>query len=116
MAQASKVCTPVIADGRVYWAWQQLWCLDWDTGKRLWSGGRFSDAGSCIYTSDKRLVVWGGRGDLTLVEGAGRSPDRYHELAKVSRLGASDAWPHVALAEGWFYCKDRKGNLVALKQ
>lgn len=31
---ASKVCSPVIHKGHVYWAWQQLHCLDLETGEQ----------------------------------------------------------------------------------
>lgn len=43
---ASKVCTPLISDGRVYWAWHSLFCLDYETGKILWRGGSHGDPGS----------------------------------------------------------------------
>lgn len=109
---ASKVCTPVIHDGHVYWAWRNVVCLDWQTGELKWRGGRAGDPGSCIVTSDSRLIVWTGDGDLTLVETAGRSPGRYMELAAVRGIGRSDAWPHVVFADGRLYCKDRTGQIV----
>src|SRR6185437_14003161 len=52
---ASKVCSPVIYDGHVYWAWQQVHCLDFATGAERFSGGSFGDAGSCIVTGDAKL-------------------------------------------------------------
>lgn len=108
---ASKVCTPIIDRGRIYWAWQKLRCLDFETGKLLWEGGEFGDAGSCILTADQRLIVWGFRGRLALAEGAERSPDAYQELAKVDRIFSTDVWPHVAFADGRLVCKDREGNI-----
>lgn len=108
---ASKVCSPVIDRGRVYWAWQQLHCLDWETGQPLWEGGEFADAGSCILTADQRLIVWGHHGRLVLVESAQRSPGAYKELAKLDRVFKSDVWPHVALSDGKLICKDRLGNV-----
>jgi outer membrane protein assembly factor BamB len=112
---ASKVCSPIIHDGRVYWAWQHLRCLDFETGKQLWEGGNFGDAGSCILTADDRLIVWGGRGKVALVETARRSPDKYQELAGINSGFSADAWPHVALAAGRLYCKDRDGNLACFE-
>ncbi len=109
----SKACTPVIHGDHVYWAWQKVHCLDWKTGKQLWEGGAFADPGSCILTSDKRLIVWGGMGRLALVETAGRSPDAYTELASRTRLSAAHAWPHACLANGSLYLKDRLGKLTA---
>ena len=110
--QPSKVCSPVIYEGHVYWAWRQLVCLDYETGEVKWQGGNHGDAGSCLVTSDGRLIVWSGNGTLTLVETAGRSPDRYEELASKKRSWRDDAWPHVVLSGGRLYCKDRQGNLV----
>ncbi|MCA9082769.1 MAG: PQQ-binding-like beta-propeller repeat protein [Planctomycetaceae bacterium] len=112
---ASKVCSPIIHGGRVYWAWQKLHCLDWETGSELWSGGQFGDAGSCIITGDDRLIIWSGRGTLTLAETAVRSPDAYQERAHLDIRSRSDVWPHVVLAAGRIFCKDRDGHLHCLK-
>ena len=112
---ASKVCSPIIHDGHVYWAWQSLFCLDFATGQLKWKGGRTGDPGSCILTADDRLIIWSGRGDLTLVETARRSPDRYRQLAQRRKIVSTDAWPHVVLAAGQLYCKDRAGNLLCFR-
>lgn len=112
---ASKVCSPIVHGGRVYWAWQKLHCLDWETGSELWSGGQFGDAGSCIITGDDRLIIWSGRGTLTLAETAVRSPDAYQERAHLDIRSRSDVWPHVVLAAGRIFCKDRDGHLHCLK-
>lgn len=112
--QASKVCSPLILDGHVYWAWRKLHCLDFKTGEQKWSGGRFGDPGSCIATSDKRLIIWANRGDLVLAETAKRSASQYKELAARKNLLRRDAWPHVVLSNGRLFCKDRDGNLICL--
>ncbi|TWT60680.1 outer membrane biogenesis protein BamB [Rubinisphaera italica] len=112
---ASKVCTPVIHYGHVYWAWQNLFCLDFETGRIVWRGGKCGEAGSCIVTADEKLIVWAGDGDLSLVELADRSSEKYTELASLKRIGKSDAWPHVAFSNGRLYCKDRNGHIVCLK-
>jgi outer membrane protein assembly factor BamB len=112
---SSKVCVPVVHEGHVYWAWREMFCLDFATGELKWRGGTHGDAGSCIVTSDGRLIVWSGAGNLTLVESAQRSPDRYTPLATIEGIGAADAWPHLALAENRLYCKDRNGRLVCLE-
>ncbi|MBN9518622.1 PQQ-binding-like beta-propeller repeat protein [bacterium] len=108
----SKVCTPVIAGGHVYLAWQRARCLDWETGEQVWEGGAFGDAGSCVATADGRLIVYGGSGKLALVEGVGRSPAAYTELAVRDRIFGAVAWPHVALSGGRLFCRDREGNLA----
>ncbi len=112
---ASKVCTPVIHDGHIYWAWQQLHCLDFATGEQKWRGGKWGDAGSCILTSDERLIVWGDQGKLGLVETARRSPDGYQELEIRDGVFSTDAWPHVAFAGNRIFCRDRKGNLACFE-
>lgn len=111
---ASKICTPIIHAGRVYWVWEKAHCLDWDTGKSLWSGGQFGQAGSCILTGDERLLAWSNRGKLSLIETAGRSPDRFVELAATPNLFSSDVWPHLVLADGHLLCRDRLGHVKCL--
>jgi len=109
---ASKACTPVIHDGHVYWAWEKMYCLDFATGKLKWEGGTFGQPGSCIATADGKLIAWGERGKLALVEPADKSPDKYTELARNVRLSAAFSWPHVVLANEKLYCKDRDGKLL----
>lgn len=109
----SKVCTPVVHDGSVYVAWNRVRCVDSKTGELKWEGGTIGDPGSCLVTRDKRLVVYGLNGKLMLIEGAGRSPNAYKELAVRDKLFASAAWPHVALADGRIHCRDREGHLAA---
>ena len=77
-----------------------------------WEGGTVSDPGSCVVTSDGRLVVYGANGKLMLIEGAGRSPKEYKELAVKDKIFGALAWPHVALANGRVVCRDREGNVV----
>lgn len=111
---ASKVCSPVVLGDHVYFAWEQLVCLDLATGKLQWRGGRTGDPGSCIGTSDGRLIVWCASGKLLLAESAARSPDKLTILAEREVLSQTDAWPHIALAGGFLLCKDRAGTLVCL--
>lgn len=107
----SKVCTPIIHGGRLYFAWQRLRCLDWETGELLWEGGRFGDDASLVLTGDERLIVFGAR-TLALCETASRSPDSYTQLALREGVGAAQCWPHVALSSGLIYCRDRDANLL----
>jgi outer membrane protein assembly factor BamB len=111
----SQICTPVIHHDRVYWSWERLHCVDWRNGSSLWSGDSLGEAGSCIITSDDRLIAWTGRGMLTLVDSAQRSPGAYKRLFQTQVLGQTDAWPHIALAGGRLYCKDRGGEMVCLR-
>lgn len=108
----SKVCTPVVHDGSVYVAWQRVRCLNFETGELRWEGGSVADPGSCVVTADGRLVVYGYNGKLILVEGAGRSPAEYRELAAKDKIFGALAWPHVAVAGGRVVVRDRDGNLA----
>jgi outer membrane protein assembly factor BamB len=111
---ASGVCSPVIYKGRVYWAWRGVHCVDFDTGVERWSGGNVGSQGSCIVTSDERLIVYANKGKLLLVDSAIQSPEKYHELASQTVLSKTDAWPHVVLAGGRLYCRDRAGSVRCL--
>ena len=108
---ASGVCSPIVYKGHLYWAWRGIHCLDFETGKQKWQGGKVGTAGSCIVTSDGRMIVWANRGDLILVETAQKSENRYTELARRSGIHSKDAWPHIVLSNGRLICKDRNGNL-----
>ena len=108
----SGVCSPVIHKGHIYLAWKAIRCLDFETGKQLWSGENIGTPGSCIVTADDRLIVWGKLGDLFLAETAVRSPDQFNLLAQKTQVLSATAWPHAVLAHGRLYCKDRDGNMV----
>ncbi len=108
---ASGVCSPIIHDGHIYWAWRGVHCLDFATGKQKWAGGNVGTAGSCIVTADDRLIVWANQGELSLYETARRSPDSLNRVAGLGRQFSTDAWPHVVLAHGRLLVKDRLGNL-----
>lgn len=112
---ASGVCSPIVKDDHVYWAWRGIHCLDLGTGKEKWVGGKVGTAGSCILTADDRMIVWSNRGDLQLVETATRSPGELRVLGEKTRLFATDVWPHVVLANGHLYCKDRQGNIKCFR-
>ncbi len=108
---ASGVCSPLIHSGHVYWAWRGVHCVDFETGKERWSGGKVGSQGSCILTGDDRLIVYANKGDLSLVKTAKRSPQKYTQLAKKNILSKTDAWPHVILANGRLICRDRSGSV-----
>lgn len=110
--RAATVCSPVIFKGHVYFAERGLACLDWATGEVRWHEGRYGEASSVLATSDNRLIVWANDGDLGLVESAQASPNEYKELAFRPGIGKAEAWPHVVLAGGRLYCKDRAGHLT----
>jgi outer membrane protein assembly factor BamB len=113
---ASGVCSPIVHRGHVYFASDGLYCLDAKTGRTLWVQGNFGSAASLVLTGDERLLVWANDGELALVESAGRSLERYTELAKPKRvMGRDEAWPHLVLAGGRIFCKDRNGEIQCFR-
>jgi outer membrane protein assembly factor BamB len=108
----SGVCTPVIHKGRLYFANKGIHCIDFESGKLIWEGGRIGDAGSCFVTADDRLIVWGNSGDLALVETSNRSAKKITVLSEKKRVFDGMAWPHVVAANGRLFCKNLSGDLV----
>jgi outer membrane protein assembly factor BamB len=109
---SSKVCSPVVHDGAVYFSWHRVRCLDWKDGKQKWEGGQYNEPGSCVVTADGRLVVYGGNtGKVGLIEGAAKSSAAFKELAVKDQVFAAPAWPHVVVAAGRVLCRDRLGHL-----
>ena len=47
----SGVCSPVIHDGHIYWAWRGIHCVSLDSGEERWMGPKVGTPGSCILTS-----------------------------------------------------------------
>ena len=111
---ASGVCSPIVSQGRVYWAWRGVHCLDFESGRELWTGGRIGSQGSCILTKDQRLIVYGNKGDLLLCD-AQQDTGQYTELASLAVLDRTDAWPHVVLSDGRLFCRDRRGTVKCLR-
>jgi len=107
----SKVCSPVVHKGRIYTVDKSLKCLDLATGKGLWRGGSFGH-GSCLITSDDKVVVWG-NGKLAVVEALPRN-NQYTELSRVEGICRGTCYPHVAMSDGLICCKDRNGRTVVL--
>jgi hypothetical protein len=107
----SGVCSPAIHKGHVYWAWRGIHCVELATGREKWLAPVVGTPASCIITSDDRLIVFADNGDLHLAETAVRSPDKYSPLDRRRGLFATECWPHVVLANGRMYCRDRAGHL-----
>ena len=112
--ESSGVCSPVVHGDHLYWAGEGMHCVELATGKLRWSGGKYSAAGSCIATADGRILVWANDGDLSLVETYGRSPQGLKVLAEQKAVLRDMAWPHVVLAGGRIFCRDRGGRIKCL--
>ncbi len=110
----SKICSPVIHQGRAYWASRQMHAVDLKTGQLLWATGQTGDAGSCLVTADDKLICWVGRGRLLLVDLSDQKRDTYQLLASQDTGLKADVWPHVVLSHQRLFLKDRRGNLLCL--
>jgi outer membrane protein assembly factor BamB len=83
----------VVRDGFVYGLDDGvLTCLDLDTGKRRWKGGRYG-YGQVLLAGDL-ILVQAESGSVVLVEA---TPDRHHELARLPALKGK-TWNNPALA------------------
>ncbi len=114
----SHVGSPVIHQERVYIAGRQLSCLDWNSGEILWETGAWGNGGSLIVTGDGKLVVFGGPNNLALFDLNELDPKDPKPLTVREQVLPGDhwdSWPHVALANGRIYCKNRQGRIVAFE-
>ncbi len=107
--------TSLLMDGHLYGIDGQardrrpeLKCLDFKTGKVLWSQSIFG-TGTLIGAGD-RLIVLSGKGQLIIAEA---SPQRFRRLAQAQVLGGR-CWISPLLNDGRLYCRNAEGNLVCL--
>jgi hypothetical protein len=56
-------------------------------------------------------VALAATGKLLLAETAERAPREPKILFQRDGLFHHDVWPHVVLADGHLYCKDKQGNV-----
>ena len=84
-----------------------LTCLDFETGKELWSQPGLADYASITAVNDK-LLVHNSTGELTLAEA---NPAKYTELGRAQVCGKT--WASPAYADGRLYVKDG-ANVFAL--
>ncbi len=104
----SKVCSPVIHNGRIFTVDGTLKCLDLATGRRIWSGGQFGHGSVLVTAGDDRAIAFG-RGRFALFDAM--APN-CRELGRVENLFRATCYPHVAIAGGIIAVKDMDGNLM----
>jgi len=87
----------VVCDGHAYGFDEAiLACVDLETGKRKWKGGRFGHGQLLLLADQPLLVVLGEKGELALV--AGRA-DKFEELARIQAVEGK-TWNHPVIAHG----------------
>ena len=104
----SKVCSPVIHNGRIFTVDGTLKCLDLATGRRIWSGGQFGHGSVLVTAGDDRVIAFG-RGRVALFDAM--APN-CRELGRIENLFRATCYPHVAIAGGVIAVKDMDGNLM----
>jgi outer membrane protein assembly factor BamB len=77
-------------------------CLDPDSGKRVWKGGRYGHGQLVLLADQDLLLVLSERGDVALVEA---KPEGYKELAKFHALDGK-TWNHPVVVDGKLFVRN----------
>lgn len=107
--------TPVLIDGHLYGinacgvkpADTALRCVDWKTGKVLWSEKGFG-WGSLIASEDGKLLLLSDKGEMTL---ASASPREFRMLGRFQAIGGK-CWTPPVMSNGRIYVRNAAGELV----
>lgn len=110
----ASVSSPVFHQGRFYFGFQQLNCLDATSGNILWQGGDVGAPCSLVLTQDERLIVWSKNGRLSLVSAT--EAKQFEELASREVFEYDDAWPQIVVANQKILAKDRRGRIMCLRK
>ena len=86
----------------------QLACLDFRTGRKLWSQGGMG-TGS-LMLADGKLIILSEDGTLVIAEA---SPEGFKQLAS-ARILTDKCWTVPVLANGRIYARNAKGQLVCI--
>ena len=85
-----------------------LKCLDFATGKEKWAQPGFGSGG--VVVADGRLIAMSGFGELSV---APAKPDGFKPTSTAQVLGGK-CWTAPVLANGFIYCRNGAGDVVAL--
>lgn len=86
----------------------QLKCVEIETGKEVWAQPDFGTGG--LVVADGRIIALSARGELMV---APVSPDSFKPTARAQILGGK-SWTAPVLANGLVYCRNSRGDLVAV--
>ena len=106
--------TPVVLDGHLYGinacgvkaTETTLCCVDWKSGKVLWSEKGFG-WGSLIASEEGKLLLLSDKGELTL---AAVSPKGFRMLGRFQAMGGK-CWTPPVLSNGRIYLRNAAGEL-----
>ncbi|QDT38199.1 PQQ-binding-like beta-propeller repeat protein [Stratiformator vulcanicus] len=77
-------------------------CIDLETGKREWKGGRYGKGQAVLLTESNQILVLSEKGELVLLEA---NPDRHVELAKVPAIDGK-TWNHPVVVGDRVYVRN----------
>jgi len=86
----------------------QLKCVEIETGKQVWAQPDFGTGG--IIVADGKIIALAARGELMV---APVSSDGFKPTARAQILGGK-SWTAPVLANGLLYCRNSRGDLVAV--
>jgi outer membrane protein assembly factor BamB len=93
----------VLLDGCVYGLDASiLACVDTETGKRKWKGGRFGHGQVLLLPDQRLLIVTGEKGEVGLVQA---DPKGFKELGRFQAIEGK-TWNHPAIAQGKLYVRN----------
>ncbi len=93
----------VVQDGYIYGLDASiLACVDLETGKRKWKGGRYGHGQVLLLTDQRLLLVTSEKGEVALVRA---DPEKYEELARFQAIEGK-TWNHPAIAQGRLYVRN----------
>jgi outer membrane protein assembly factor BamB len=85
-----------------------LKCVEIETGKQVWAEPNFGSGG--VIVADNKLIALAARGELMV---APATPDGFKPTARAQILGGK-SWTAPVLANGIVYCRNSKGDIVAV--
>jgi outer membrane protein assembly factor BamB len=85
-----------------------LKCLDFATGQEKWAEANFGSGG--VIVADGKLIALSGVGEVMI---APASPSGFKPTARFQVFGPN-SWTAPVLANGFLYCRNNRGELVAL--
>lgn len=85
-----------------------LKCIEWETGATKWSEANFGSGAAVI--ADGKLIALNGTGELMV---GPASPEGFKPTSRAQVLGGK-CWTAPVLANGLIYCRNSRGELVAV--
>jgi hypothetical protein len=85
-----------------------LKCIEAETGTEKWAFPNFGSG--AVIVADNKFIALNGTGELMI---APVSPDAFKPTARAQVLGGK-TWTAPVLANGLVYCRNSRGDIVAL--